>query len=197
MNAWRAADRLPESGVFIRPALYAVPERLPQLELGVSKFEPNFPLAGLGRFRAGLAAAMLAKLDRVTAVRRANAARYLARLERDAVTPVAAVERAEPAFLRLPLLAADAAARTRLVASLSAEGLGASAPYPACLGDLPALRPHLDSKPGRLPGAREVVDRLFTLPTHPFVTPLDIDRICRRVAAEALRPSDRPIGRAA
>lgn len=191
--AVEAAPRLPPLtdlakasllGVLIRPALFGWPERIPGLDLGVSKFEPEFPLKAFNAFRAGIAGAMLDKLDHFTAIRRTNAARYQARLDRDVAAPVEAVRHAEPCFLRLPVLASSASSRVRLVATLRAAGLGASAPYPACLADVPGLRPHLVGRPGPLTGARRVVDRLLTLPTHPLVTPADIDAICARITTE-------------
>src|SRR4029453_14686150 len=114
------------------------------------------------------AGAMLDKLDHVTAIRRSNAARYQERLDRDVAAPVEAVPHAEPCFLRLPVLASNASSRARLCATLRGGAPGAPTPDPACLADVPGLRPHLVARPGPLTGARRLVDRLLTLPTHPL-----------------------------
>jgi dTDP-4-amino-4,6-dideoxygalactose transaminase len=50
--------------------------------------------------------------------------------------------------------------------------------YPLCLADLPALQRHLVHGTQRFDGARRVAGRILTLPTHPFVTPSDIEAIC-------------------
>jgi dTDP-4-amino-4,6-dideoxygalactose transaminase len=179
--------------VGIRPWLYWLPERLPQLELGVSRFEPAFEIGPLGAFRAGLARAMLARLDQYGDARRAAARRYLERLAPgDGVQPVMPVAGAEPGYLRLPLLARDGAARDRLVARLGAEGLGAAIPHPGSLDDLAELRPYLAQGPGPLRGARAVAERLLTVPTHPFVSARDVERACA-VIAETVGASRQPV----
>jgi hypothetical protein len=75
----------------------------------------------------------------------------------------------QPEPLRLALLAPDKPARNALVESLSRNGLGASKMYGT---DLTAVADVPDAVKGQgpFPNARALADRLFTLPTHAFVT---------------------------
>lgn len=172
-------------GLFSKPHLYWLPDGLPWLELGVSKFSPEFPLEGFTPFRAGLTLAMLGKLDRFTSVRRANAERYQWLLDGfNGVEVVASSNGSEPGYLRLPVLMGDSAARAGIAASLRAAGLGISTAYPVCLADVEGLQPYLDLNRGRLPGARSVAARILTLPTHSLVTPTDIARICQALRVD-------------
>lgn len=175
--------------MLVRPRLYRVPESLPWLEIGVSRFAPDFVVGALRPFRAGLATAMLGRLDAVTAIRRANAARHLDGRDRwEDVEPVVAVDGGEPAYLRLPVLARDAASRARLLARLEPAGLGVSAAYPACLADVESVRPHLETPVDPCEAARSVAARILTLPTHPFVTPTDTARTGDVLAAPVRMP---------
>ena len=74
-----------------------------------------------------------------------------------------------PEPLRLPLLAPNRAARDTLVDTLNRSGLGASRFYGADLTGVAAI-PDIVRHQGSFPNARELADRLFTLPTHELVT---------------------------
>lgn len=161
----------------LRPWLYGIPTRLPQLGLGRTVFTTDFPLERADPALAALGQVMLRRLDEFTAARRANAAALLAALSRSggpaAITPRAG---STPAYLRLPILCADAAQRRLALAALLADGIGATASYPASLVDVPELRAHLVNPEARATGGRDVARRIVTLPTHPFVTPADVAR---------------------
>ncbi len=73
---------------------------------------------------------------------------------------------AEP--LRLPLIAADRAARDTLVDNLNRAGLGASRLYGNDLTGVAGI-PEMVKRQGPFPNASALADRLFTLPTHELV----------------------------
>ena len=56
--------------------------------------------------------------------------------------------------------------------------------------EIPQLKPYMDG--GRYPAAHSVADRIFTVPTHPFVSEYD-----RRAIAACLQTADRPVRPAA
>ena len=79
---------------------------------------------------------------------------------------------AEP--LRLALLAPDRDARDSLVAHLNRAGLGASRFYGEELSRVASI-PDIVAKQGSFANASLLADRLFTLPTHSFVTANVVD----------------------
>jgi dTDP-4-amino-4,6-dideoxygalactose transaminase len=173
--------------VLLRPSLFWLPERLPGLELGVSTFAPDFALEELSPFRAGLARAMLTRLPALTASRRTRAMAYQAQLTTTDVATVTAVDGAEPAYLRFPVLARNGVTRRALLEALKTRNLGVSPAYPSTLAEIAALAPSVEPAPGRLTGARAVAERLLTLPTHPFVRDSDVARICEVLASAGAR----------
>jgi perosamine synthetase len=161
--------------VFLRPWLYWMPQRLPQLGLGQAVFSTEFPLARPTRPQVTLAATMLHRLDAFTRARVARASALLQGLRTmRAVTPIVPVDGSAPVYLRLPLLAASEDARRILHDRLNAAGIGATASYPRSLAEVPALE--------QAPGARRIIAgidvarRILTVPTHPFVGPADVSR---------------------
>lgn len=171
------------------PTAYGVAVRLPGLGLGQTRFTTDYPLAAFDPRLAALAAVMLPKLDAFADARRANVAALAAALAGlPGVTTVAARPDAVSAALRLPVLCADGEMKQQAIGALQDAGIGATGSYPASLADVGELQPHL-AGPVQAEGGREVARRLLTLPTHPFVTAADVDRIRDVVATlVAARP---------
>jgi dTDP-4-amino-4,6-dideoxygalactose transaminase len=158
----------------LRPWLYWIPNRIPQLQLGRTVFTTDFPLARPSRPLAALARTMVGHLGDFTEGRRRNASTLLAGLASiSGVDTIAPVASAAPVYLRLPVLVANAAARDHAVAALNHAGIGATASYPDSLAD---VQPLATSLAGRVsvPGGRHVARHILTLPTHPFVEAADI-----------------------
>jgi perosamine synthetase len=126
-------------------------------------------------------------LDAFTAARRANADRVMAAIGAPrGVTRPPVPAGSEAAWLRLPLLVHDAGRRARLLAELTAAGIGATGSYPAALADVPELQPSLaGAGGGAFPGARTVASRIVTLPTHPYVSAADVATMARIVRGVA------------
>jgi dTDP-4-amino-4,6-dideoxygalactose transaminase len=127
---------------------------------------------------AASAAATLAAMpqaDAEVAVRRGHAAE----LSRDLPAAFRAVQPpagAEPGWLRLPLLADASGARAGDVA---ARRLGVMRGYPRVLADLPGFAARCRNGGAAFPGARELAERLVTLPTHGRLAPRDIAALRR------------------
>ena len=142
--------------------------RLPSVELGV-----------LSSDQAGVGLSILDRLDRLQASQGRNARRLMAELERfDFVTSPKIPPEASPVFLRLPVVVERRELADRLFRQLWEMGISRS--YYRTLPDLYASR--VASNRGDFPGASVLAERLLTLPTHPYVTDADVERI-----AEAFR----------
>lgn len=167
----------------LHPSAYWIPASIPQLGLGRTVFTTSFPLERIDPALAGLGDVMLRHLNRFTATRRANAHALAAGLgalgEVKMIRPNAA---AEPAYLRMPVRLKDARRREVALRALLNRGIGGSASYPTALTDVDELRAHLANPSQPMPGARELASTLLTLPTHPFVTPHDIDTMVKTLA---------------
>jgi len=154
---------------------YWIVDRLPFLGLGLSRFDPDFPITRLSAYQKRLLACLLARLDAYTQVRRHHAARLRSGLEGiEGLEIPRPVEDAEPVYLRFPLLARDEVHRARLLAQLRRAGIGASCSYPTAIDDIPGIAAYLAPNPQPCPAAHSIATRLLTLPTHPSVTAQDV-----------------------
>ena len=162
----------------LRPWLYWIPIRMPQLELGRTEFTMDFPLAHPDPALMALGVVMMRHLERFAQARRDNAALLLSGLRRiSRVSTITARADALPAYVRLPVLLPDRTQRDAAIAALVGDGIGATGSYPECLADVPDLRPLLVNASAAFPGGRAVAQRIVTLPTHPFVTSHDVARV--------------------
>ena len=172
----------------LAPSRYWIPNAIPQLGLGQTRYTTQYPIALADPGLAALGVVMLPHLEAFTAARRANAGRL-----RDALAPFAGLTfprvdaGVEPAWLRFPVLAADTERRDALHTALVAAGIGATGSYPTAIADIPELRPHLAGPPDT-EGGRAIAARILTLPTHPLVAARDIASIAAIVAGQ-VRPA--------
>ena len=129
----------------------------------------------LSAAQARLGLRLLPSLDRVNQVRRENALRL-----RDCLMELSFVHipqpegRAEPMYLRLPVILDSEDRRERLYLSLQQAGIGGGRMYRYAL---PEIFPEMNASHWR--GAEQVARRLLTLPTHHYMTAGDIDCIAR------------------
>jgi dTDP-3-amino-3,4,6-trideoxy-alpha-D-glucose transaminase len=121
----------------------------------------------------------LQKLDRWTAARTANAARYTARLS-DAGAPVTLpVTRTdqEPGWLHYVIRVPR---RDALRGHLDKRGIDASIHYPVPLHRQPAFA-HVSPPPSAFPVAEAMAADMLTLPSHPWMTMDDVDTVADAV----------------
>ena len=174
-----------------RPWLYGIPSSIPALALGETLYKEPTPPARMAPFAAAAALAVVDLAHAEVAARRAAAAAWetlllsdpgdFPKLER-LVRPI---EGGLCGYLRLPALARDAATREALVRS--GRHLGLAAGYPKALPELPVLGARSTGTEQGPPGATELSRRLFTLPTHSWVTRQDrggVATLLRRKPAE-------------
>lgn len=165
---------------FLRPRLYWIPSMMPFLGLGETVFDRDFAASRLSSLQVRLAANTFYRLDEFNDQRRENAKRLATALKDlpHLQIPGFSSDRC-PAYLRLPVLLPDEETRTSVIGQLRSRGISASTMYPDSIDRIEGLGKDLVLDNTGFPGARKVVDRLVTLPTHPYVTETDIDIIIK------------------
>ncbi len=164
--------------LLLRPRCYWLPNLLPFLGLGETIYDADFSASKLSRLQKTAGEFLLPRLAALNEARRATGqtlAEAISAIEGLAV-PGFSTDHC-PIYLRLPVLAPDRNARDRLVKRVRQSGIMASTMYPSTIRDIPGIESRLASDDNDFPGARQIVDRLFTLPTHPYVRERDINRI--------------------
>jgi dTDP-4-amino-4,6-dideoxygalactose transaminase len=153
-----------------RPALYALPARLPMLQLGETLYHAPTPVRGLRTASARILLHTMPLAQSEAQVRRTHAARLIRSLgeRRDGVVPAIA-DGGEAGWLRLPVHG-----HARAAAGEGTDVLGIMPGYPYPLNDLAMLQPHLDNGGETFAGARELTQRLWTLPTHSHLGDRDL-----------------------
>ena len=164
--------------MFIRPSLYWIPASLPFLGLGETEFEVDFGMSKLSSVQT-VAGSVIFESILYFHTRRAENAAELA----NAVLSLGKFEvpgwnaKSCPPYLRLPVLAPNRESRDRAIEELRKAGVVATKMYPTTIRAIPGIEPHLASDQADFPGSQQLVDRLFTLPTHPYLTERDVDNI--------------------
>jgi dTDP-4-amino-4,6-dideoxygalactose transaminase len=172
--------------IMLPPSRYWILDRIPFLGLGISRFDPNFAMAPLSRYQGRLAVQLFPLLDSYNQIRRHNADQLRAGIEQvEGIEIPRPVEGANPVYIRFPILASNGTHRSRLLKRLREVGIAASASYPRAVADIPGVRQYLASDQQDCPQARSIAERIITLPTHPHVTPADIDKMIGIVRAES------------
>lgn len=168
---------------FIRPALYWLPAALPFLKLGQTFFHPDFPMEKLSGMKAALLLNWKERLEGSSRTRGAVGGYFKGRLSFKTPSSKAG----DVSYLRFPVLSGSREERDRLLALLQREGLGAGGLYPTPINEIHEVKHLFEGK--TFPGAKEVAERLFTLPTHPFVSETDREKICKLLEnAEGVGP---------
>ncbi len=170
---------------FLRPWLYGIPARIPQLGLGRTIFTTDYPLVQPDQVLVALALTMMRRLDQFTETRRRNASALLDSLRGARLTTIAPRSGAASVYLRLPVLVAGPREQATTIQALTEAGIGATGSYPRSLADIPELRDALANPHPSAAGGRDVARRIVTLPTHPFVTGDDIRRMQSILVGEA------------
>jgi len=179
-RGWGALLSLGIQHVLARPETYALPAALPFLRLGETVYRAPHAPRGLAAASSGILPVTEALADRELPVRRRNAERLMLALRNDGSSGLQAIARepgANPSYLRLPVLApADRRGMTR---DRRAARLGIAPSYPRPLSKLPEFAPRCGNAGEPFPGARELADRLCTLPTHGGLDDSDVTELER------------------
>jgi dTDP-4-amino-4,6-dideoxygalactose transaminase len=154
--------------LFIRPSLYWFPAGLPFLRLGETIFCSDFPIKRFSGMQAGLLDNWQVRLSESNDARKRSARGFI-----DILGLVDLCD--DIPYLRLPIMALNHESRERLLSLSRRDGLGVSAIYPTPIHEIEELRGQF---PGAsFPAAKEVSQRILTIPTHQLLTQRDRERI--------------------
>ena len=164
--------------IFIRPRLYWIPASLPFLRLGETIFPKRITLTRLSAMKAGLLHNWRSRLARANAIRSQTVTYFSRQL------PLPTTTGRAQAFLRFPILVNSRSDQQQLHARSRSSGLGLSRAYPSAVSDIPEVQAASFVARRSFPAARDVVDRLLTLPTHELLSERDkreIAELCRSI----------------
>jgi dTDP-4-amino-4,6-dideoxygalactose transaminase len=158
--------------LFIHPRLFWIPRLLPFLRLGETRYEPDFPIAKMTSFQAGLASGWRRRIEDFQGARTKGAERWRAILaESKTHRPCIRVGDAT-ALLRFPIRVSDEDRRESLLRESDRLGLGVMPAYPASVDAIPEVREMI--KETEFPVAARLAREIVTLPTHGYVGEEDI-----------------------
>jgi perosamine synthetase len=162
----------------LRPSWYWFPNMLPFLGLGETVYSEQFELTKLSRLQQCAGSVLIDRLEQLNGERASCATQIATHLSRSGKFAIpASRSKGDTVYLRLPLLAADQTVRERAMRLLRDVGIMASTMYPAIIRDIPGVEKHLAASDDDYAIGRQIVARLFTVPTHAYVRQPDIDRI--------------------
>lgn len=161
----------------LSPRIYWIPQSLPFLHLGETRYHPLDAITPMDADRHALLAVNIEAYRRRPLAAGAGVAGLVASLT-DRGLPVIDLPRkcgySSPAsLLRYPLLL-DIETRDAISDRLGERGLGASLMYPAALPAIDGLRGILGHA-GEFPAASEFAARILTLPLHARVSAADLE----------------------
>lgn len=160
--------------IFLRPGLYWLPEGMPILGLGESRYYKDFPVFRLSRFQAGLLRRWRETLAAFNLAREATGKYYRSALQLEGAMGIYS---GDVPYLRFPVFFREDEERAGKTPEYGA--LGVRRMYPDSVNHIAELR---DRFAGRSFGNSEKIARtLWTLPTHTLLRDTDKARICDAV----------------
>jgi dTDP-4-amino-4,6-dideoxygalactose transaminase len=161
--------------IFLQPRLYGIPHRMPFLEIGASKFDPNFIIDGFSRFQIAIGSLLLRELDALNEQRR-EIAEILTQglMEKHGLMMPRSLKASYPIFLRFPFLAMNQELRERIYTDLLLKGIGVTKMYPTGIHRITGIGPYLVNGQEKFPQTDLISSSILTLPTHPLLTGKDL-----------------------
>ena len=163
----------------INPRLYWLPQSLPFLHLGETRYHPLGSIEGMERTKLSMLPANIKTYRADPMLTQQTLATTLNECDLDRAgiidLPQACNITPTRRLLRYPLLV-EPERRQQLYSLLHKQGLGPSRMYPSALPKISGLEEMLSAQ-GPFPAATSFAERILTLPTHTGVTQPDIDKI--------------------
>lgn len=151
--------------IFIRPALFWFPNGLPFLKLGETFFYKDFPMKRFSGMKSGLLRRWKERLEQSQRDRTENGSYFIKSL--CAHVP----GRKDIPYLRLPIVVESVEKRNRIYSLSRERGLGVSVMYPTAIDKIEELR--ADFQGEAFPSAKEVAEKLVTVPVHALMSDRD------------------------
>lgn len=161
--------------MMISPYVFWLPQSLPFLHLGETRFHPLENVEAMDDIRKQLLPGNLARYREDRQADRCQwISRMLSSLENIVDLPKKCGQPASRRLLRYPFLV-PAAKRDNAFENLRRAGLGVSKMYPADLPNIDGLEGLVAAKD--YPGASDFASRILTLPTHPVVKKMHVQHM--------------------
>jgi len=161
----------------ISPFLYWLPQALPFLHLGETRYHILPDIEAMDQVRADLLASNIScyQADARAKGRCEKISTILNSFDKVIDLPQVCAMKRNRRLLRYPVLVV-AAERDQIYGKLHQAGLGVSIMYPASLPEINGLN-HIFDKDHNFPNAQSFASRLITLPVHSSVSDKDLDSI--------------------
>jgi perosamine synthetase len=173
---WRELAGVWAQWLFARPSLYRIPASIPPLGLGETVYRSPTRARPPSAVSSRVLSVTWSLTETEAVRRRENAARLLLQVDSTReFAPVTPQAQGLPGYLRLPIMpseSASAPARHR-----DARRLGIMPGYPETLTTLPGVAARCVHSTADLSGARQLSERLCTLPTHSRLAESDLRRL--------------------
>ena len=168
--------------IFLNPNLYWIPEKIPSLEIGESRFYPDFDISSLSSYQANLGCLLFQRLEEINQ-RRIENAHYLtsALMGVSGISFLPELPDAYSIYLRLPILFREPLNRESIYKVLKEKNLGASKMYPNSLDKIGKIEPYLALGHSDLSNSHLVERTLLTLPTHQLLRKADLNKIIEAI----------------
>lgn len=157
--------------VLIYPKVYWLPKLLPFLKLGETHFNLSFPIRRLSSFQAGMARKWSTEINKLKASRSLN----VNKIARYGIKSPGIYRGPVPDLIRFPVLVVDTETKKKILQKSEKMGLGLSDGYPHSIDGIDELRNLLGAN--TFPVAKDLAERIVTLPVHPYVTTDDVGNI--------------------
>lgn len=156
--------------LLLHPGLYFIPNSLPFLKLGETRFKP---LRGIKIMMENNACVLEANIEHYMRTRTDEKQQWLSTIisksELIDLAKACSSTNNVPALLRYPVLASSRKRRDELYDKLNRAGLGVSKMYQKPLNEIQGLKEMFRDQ-GEFPNAKEFSETLLTLPTHNGLT---------------------------
>jgi len=160
---------------FSNPYLYWVPQSMPFLHLGETRFESDFSISTGSSVAAGVIGTLIGNFE-ADKIERIKKTQWYQENLPASCSPARSFSTIPYPFLRYPLIVEDTAHRDTLLCKLPNAGISGELFYPSPLNELPVLRDMLCNS-NIYPNAKMLSERLATLPVHSGTTEKDMLRI--------------------
>jgi len=169
--------------VFSRPSLFWIPKLFPFLRLGETLYDPEFSVHRMSYFQAGMLRDWKRRLAKCREKRSENVQRWTALLKNTPWKTFASGK--GEGLIRFPVLSGSSNERREILEAASRNGLGFMPGYPDSIDGI--VERHVRDPGEAFPEGKKFANRLFTLPTHPYLSRGD----CRRIEACLLHAAKR------
>jgi len=162
---------------FLHPSRYWIPAALPFLKLGTTSYTTEYPVEKYNTWLSGLAHRLSERLPEINRIRIENGKYYRDNLPTSKyLRHIELQPNSKPIYLRYPIRITDSGLRSNVLKVLGDMRLGVTGSYPRSIVDIEQLHKFFREEKDNL-GGKTVANQILTLPTHPFVSRADQNRI--------------------